>query len=113
MCVSNSCLLFAIVKKISNLNQNLRIYLAAWIVLEMTCANYPTPKALVKGKDSPTVGHMPRMVSKHLASKQRANAAHKFEYCLLCINFCCSQDMSMGMAVLRHSSQISLFFDKE
>lgn len=77
MCVSNSCLFFAIVKKKSNLNQNLQSYLPAWIVLEMTCANYPTPKPLVKGKDSQTVGHAPRMVSKHLASKQRANAAHK------------------------------------
>lgn len=39
-------------------------------------------KSLVYAKDSQTVGHTPLMVSKCLASKRHANAAHKSEYCL-------------------------------
>lgn len=60
MCVSNSCLFFAFVKKKNFKSESELTELSScWIVLEMTCANYPTPKPLVKGKDSQTVGRTP------------------------------------------------------
>lgn len=115
--MSNLCLFFCNCKWNLNLNRNLRSSCYAWIAF--WDSTYPTPKSLLKGKGSQTVGHTLLMLNKHLASKQLANTAQKSEYLVYqfllqsrceCGSGCTETELTERRK--KYFPRISLLFDK-